>query len=320
MELWSEIIFNSNFEEHILDKEKQVVVQEINQTLDNPSKVAHHKMSQMLYGGTGLANITLGTVESINNISRQNLLDFRDKHYNSNNCIVSITGDFTGNEVKSLVEEYIEPKISKHGKLSGYTEEVKSNKGKRADLYIDKIQTNGLLCFKIPTYYEPDNEKIWMINRILGAGMASRLFNKIRQQGLAYSIGSTTYDTINNSKLEVYFKTSKEKLDTTISEIKKVIEDVRQNGVTQEEFDDEKRKSIEACFMNQDEPNSRLGYYLMNNKLYDPQERIKEIMKLEKTDCERAFREHIDTNNVYEVYVGPHAEQKATKEDAHTEL
>lgn len=187
-----DILVDSRFEPTEIEKERQVIIEEINMSLDSPSQRVLMLIDEILWTGHALGRDIAGSKESVAAINRDLMLEYMAKQYQPHNMVLVVAGDIRHGDVVSAVNQAIsgwgkpQPGID----ITPYLEQ----KGPRT--LIEKRDTEQAhLCLALPglSATHPDRFKIDLLNVILGEGMSSRLFTEIRDKlGLAYSIMSYT--------------------------------------------------------------------------------------------------------------------------------
>jgi predicted Zn-dependent peptidase len=185
-----DILLNSLFDPAEIEKERQVIIEEINMSLDAPPSRVSMLIDELLWPGHPLGRDVAGTRESVAAISREMMLDYLSRRYQPDNVVLSIAGDINRKEVVAAVECAVAG--WKKGKpRAGFTP-YKDQMGRR--VLIEKRDTEQTqLCLALPglSIVDPRRFKMDLLNVILGEGMSSRLFTEIRDKlGLAYSIQS----------------------------------------------------------------------------------------------------------------------------------
>ncbi|RZK63024.1 MAG: insulinase family protein, partial [Pedobacter sp.] len=99
LDLFNDIIFHSTFPEEEMDKEKSVILDEIASYLDQPEEAINDDFEDMLFAGNALGNNILGTVESVSNFTREDVINFRKANYRTNEIAVAVLGDYSFNSV-----------------------------------------------------------------------------------------------------------------------------------------------------------------------------------------------------------------------------
>jgi len=185
-----DLLRSSRFAAEDVDRERQVIIEEINMSLDSPRQRVAMLIDEVLWLGHPLGRDIAGSRETLNALNRQKIIDFFSNAYLPNNTVISIAGDIKHKEVQAAVAEA----------LAGWKpDQAPSNLPNTVNqealrLKIEFRETEQVqLCLAVPgfSYFHPDRFAIDLLSTILGEGMSSRLFTEIREhQGLAYDIHS----------------------------------------------------------------------------------------------------------------------------------
>jgi predicted Zn-dependent peptidase len=190
LDVMADILLNSKFDPIEIEKERQVIIEEINMSLDSPSQRVSMLLDELMWPGHPLGRDIAGSKESVAAISRDMMLDYLAGQYQPDNTVLAIAGDIRHEEVADTVGQAVAG-WSKRRPRSGFTP-YRVNAGRR--VLIEKRDTEQTqLCLSLPgiSIVHPDRFKLDLLNVILGEGMSSRLFIEIRDKlGLAYSIQS----------------------------------------------------------------------------------------------------------------------------------
>jgi predicted Zn-dependent peptidase len=185
-----DLLRGSRFAAEDIDRERQVIIEEINMSLDSPRQRVAMLIDEILWPGQPLGRDIAGNRETITALTRQQILDFFSNAYLPNNTVISIAGDIEQKKVQETVNKALGG--WKPNKItSGFP-----NAGNQdaARLKIEFRETEQVqLCLAVPgfSFFDPDRFSVDLLSTILGEGMSSRLFTEIReQQGLAYDIHS----------------------------------------------------------------------------------------------------------------------------------
>jgi predicted Zn-dependent peptidase len=185
-----DILLNSLFDPAEIEKERQVIIEEINMSLDSPAQRVSMLLDELLWPGHALGRDVAGTKDSVAAISREMMLDYLAQRYRPGNAVLAIAGDIKHREVAATVRRAMAgwPKGQPHHTYFPFQEKI----GRR--VLIEKRDTEQTqLCLALPglSIVHPERFKMDLLNIILGEGMSSRLFTVIRDKlGLAYSIQS----------------------------------------------------------------------------------------------------------------------------------
>lgn len=193
------------FQPSEIEKERQVIIEEINATLDSPSDLVGELFEELLWGDQPVGRPIGGTRESVGAASREDLLTYLKSHYVPQNLVVSVAGNIQHDDVVTQV----------HNVFGGYPrgaepprfEAAAAPQDKPRVLLYNKETEQANLVFGLPALsaFDPDRYKLDLLNSILGDGMSSRLFVQLRENmGLAYSVGSYTRKMTDTGEFGVY--------------------------------------------------------------------------------------------------------------------
>ncbi len=185
-----DLLQHSRFDAQDIDRERQVIIEEINMSLDSPRQRVSMLIDELLWPEQPLGRDIAGSKESVAALTRQQMLDFFSRRFSPNNTVVAIAGDIEPKQVQDTVSQMLGTWKSR--KVStGFSTKVNQNE---ARLTIEFRETEqAQLCLGVPglSFFDPDRYAVDLLSIILGEGMSSRLFLEIReQQGLAYDIHS----------------------------------------------------------------------------------------------------------------------------------
>lgn len=187
LDVLSDIVLNSVCDPKEIEREKDVILQEIGQALDTPDDVVFEHLQAVSYGTQALARPILGEPEIIKAFTQDDLLGYLRKNYTGSNLVVSAVGNLSHKELLSMVND-------KLGSLSAGVKQVSSGavyKGGRKTEKRELEQVHVAAAWPGCSYHDDDYYALQVYSTILGGGMSSRLFQEIREErGLAYSVYS----------------------------------------------------------------------------------------------------------------------------------
>ncbi len=239
-EIYSDMIISPKFDKEEIDKERNVVIEEMKKCDDDPVEVLYRTVMNNYYSGHSYAHDELGTEEIISSVKREQLLEYKNKHYTANNCIVSIAGNIEFEEAERIVKEYFSSKfktLSMPYQIE--TSEIIPNVSKNYDIvYRDDNQAN--VCVHIKTVSALDEKRYIsdLYASILGNSQNSRLYKIIREElGLVYSVYAFSDMVAVTGGIFIILGTRPKNVKKAIAEIKKIILDLAKNGATEEELE-----------------------------------------------------------------------------------
>jgi len=204
LDVLCDMLLNSKFDTDDVEKERTVIIEEINMCYDTPSTKVGLIAEQLLWPGSPLGRDIAGTRKSVSGISRGDLLDFVAGHYLPANTVVSIAGNIKHTDAVKAVGKYLGGWTG-NGQRPGF-KAYKAKPAKRVKIEKRDIEQTHL-CLGLPGLSNSDPRRFTldMINVILGEGMSSRLFAEVRDKlGLAYSIQSYVDHLADTGSLVVY--------------------------------------------------------------------------------------------------------------------
>jgi len=190
LDVLTDILLNSKFDPAELEKERHVIIEEINMSLDSPAQRASMLIEDIMWPGHPLGRDIAGKKETVAALSREMMLDYMARQYRPQNTVVAIAGAINKQEAVKAVSKATA--AWKKGRPPARFTPYHSRTGKR--VLIEKRDTEqAQMYLALPgiSMKHPDRFKLDLLNIILGNGMSSRLFTEIRDKlGLAYSIHS----------------------------------------------------------------------------------------------------------------------------------
>ncbi|OGY25363.1 MAG: hypothetical protein A2Z11_00705 [Candidatus Woykebacteria bacterium RBG_16_43_9] len=198
MDVLSDMLMNSKFEQEEIDRERNVIFEELRMYLDTPVHHIHDLFEQLLYGDQPLGWDIIGTIDSLKNINRAEFLRFKNSYYNPENMLVSVSGGVPHTDIENITNKYLSN--LKNKKTARYSR-AKISQNKPAVKMSTKSTEQAHLAIGVRSYPigHKNHYTTVVLNAILGASMSSRLFIQLRERrGLAYYVHSgfeEHYDT-----------------------------------------------------------------------------------------------------------------------------
>ena len=208
VDLLTDIFLHSTFDAEEIEKERRVVLQEINMMEDTPDDLIHDLFHQHFWKGHPLGMSILGDAESVTGLSRDSIVEYKEKMYRGDDIIVTAAGNLTHDELIVLLERHL------HGVApgNGRSESALPVYERRIELMEkDLEQIHVCLGLKGVQQSHPQRYDAFIMNTILGGSMSSRLFQEVREKsGLAYSVYSYIASHADAGSLVVYAGASPE--------------------------------------------------------------------------------------------------------------
>ena len=234
MDILSDMLLNSKFADVDVEKERQVVLEEISLYEDSPDELIHDLHMNSLWPGHALGRNILGTRETIAAMDRQAILDYRIRHYVPDNLVIAAAGNLTHEQLVELSQLYWADVSGKSQMLVDPTPTFVA-----ARLLQEKDIEQLHVCMGTPGVAHDSSQYYasHVLNTILGGGVSSRLFQSIREdRGLAYSVCSYPSSFRDTGLMTIYAGVSPENSREVIEITNAILADIRVNGVRPDEI------------------------------------------------------------------------------------
>ena len=281
--LLADMFFHSTFKPEDVDLERGVILEEIGMYEDTPEDLCNENMFGAIYGGTALGRPILGTRDSLKSIDSAALHAYKNKNYTPENTIISVCGSFSDAQLEQIkaIFSNMEP---------GTPPEIVDTNYKPAFVLQTKDTEQNHLQLAWPGLPLGDKRRFTLqaMNNILGGGMASRLFQQVRERnGLCYTIYSFQSGYLGTGVFGVYVALGRETEDRAIKLIRQVIADFLERGCTQEELDRTITQLKANLLMGLEGTTARMNGMARNEFLYGRQVEPEELIAgLEAVTCD----------------------------------
>lgn len=289
-EVLSDMFLKSIYSPDEIEKEKGVVVEEINMCEDTPEDVCFDGLSAAFFGNEGMGRTILGTAENVRSFDRSFIESYRNDYYNADNIVISFSGNVDEKVAENLIEKYFMPFVATR-KSKDYYRTSKTNLGKFIRKNKDIEQNHLAIAFDGVKYNGEYFDELSIFNGILGGGMSSRLFQKIREElGLCYTVYSTPSGYRDVGSICVYAGLNPSQTKQAYDAIFQVLKDVKSNGITQKEFEKGKAQVLSAFAFGQELTSSQMRifgkYLLFEDSVLEIEDRMKDIenIKIERVN------------------------------------
>lgn len=256
LEVLADMFFNSAFDSEELEKEKNVVYEEIKMYEDAPDDIVHDLLSQAIYGKHPLGYPILGTEDTLSTFSRDTLQQYVHDMYTPEKVVISIAGHVDEALIKQ-VEKYF-GSFTRGQEQNGMVKPIFHQ-----NTLIRKKETEQAhLCLGFDGLKIGDENMyhLTVLNNILGGSMSSRLFQEVREErGLAYSIYSYHSSYQDSGILTIYGGTGANQLDSLYETITQTLDLFKRDGVTEKEVTNTKEQLKGSLMLGLESTNSRMS-------------------------------------------------------------
>lgn len=289
-EILLDMVLGSTFETVELDKERQVILEEIKMVKDTPDDEIYDIISELVNRGNPLARSVLGTPESLAGIDRERMVAYYKDRYTRDGIVVAVAGNFDEDRIIEMFSE----KMDSIKEKADSAERVLQPYGKSSLVKVKDIEQTHI-CLAAPSV-SYDNDLYYafvLMNSILGGSMSSRLFQNIREQkGLAYNVCSVNSFSSFTGFFNIYAGVSRENAAKTIREIRYELSKMAEEGVSEEELSIAKEQVKTSSIFSLENPAAlmfSLGRYkLLMDKLFSVDESLEKYSAVTRADILRA--------------------------------
>ena len=279
MELFADISLNSIFPKAEIEKEKEVVIDEINSYRDNPAEEIFDEIEDQVFAGHSLGRNILGTKELVRSFSRQNIFRFIKRTFNTEETVICSVGDIDFNKLIRLSEKYFghakaNPRSFKRPKFNSYIPKTQN---------FDKGMYQAHCIIANEAYDRQDKRRapLILLNNILGGpGLNTRLNMGIREKyGFCYNIESNYTMYSDTGILSIYLGTDFDYLEKTIKLAHKELKKLREQKLGSLQLQRAKQQMIGQIAISQESNVNELLSIGKSVLAYDKVESIEQILK-----------------------------------------
>lgn len=237
MDVLSDMLLHPTFDPVELEKERAVIVEEINYSLDAADSLAQILVSQQQWPNHPLGRDIAGTRETVAGLSRDSLLAYLADHYLPGATILGMAGHISHQEAVALADRYLGEWAP--SSLATWEPAPPDHHGPTLHVeYRPTEQAHLAFSFSAPSRSDPRRSAVRLLNVILGDGMRSRLFQEVRERlGLAYSVDSWASSLQDTGSLGIYAGVGVNRVQDTIRAILGQLDLLRQEPVPEEELE-----------------------------------------------------------------------------------
>lgn len=307
IDILSDMFLNPLFDEKDIDKERQVIIEELKMYEDSPEDLVYDLLMEGIYKTDALGMNIIGTEESLYNMNRNTIKDYFNKYYVASNSAISISGNFKFEEMVKLIE-------SKFKDLAMGNVDIKITEPEFHPCFIarnkDTEQVNLAISLKaIPLEYREDAYALSIINNIFGGSISSRLFQNIREnKGLVYSIYSAPSLYRKSGELGIYASMSNENLKKVYNLVLEEIDNLRQNHLTDKEIKESKEQLKGSYILGLESTSSRMmsigKAMVLTKKVKNPNDIIESINNIDKARIDLIIDKVFNRENIGVCIVG----------------
>lgn len=310
VDIVSDIYLNSTFPDQEIEKEKGVIIEEINMYEDNPASVIDEKMQAFMYGDHRAGLPVIGTKESVKSFTRADFLHYHARRYAPQNTVFVVAGPVNQYEVNALVSKYFaqyQNKSFKESSLPKVTWPVKKNPILAVQKKTDQV--HAIIGFPGFKAGDNKNKKARLLAGVLGSGMSSRLFNVLREElGVCYYVYANQNNYSHSGRFLIHSGITKEKVPMVLERILVECKKLKDELVNDKELKKVKNYIIGNTKMSLESTDDIAYFYgtqlLLRNEIKNLATKIKDVQSIGAKDIQHIARTIFSPENVYIGLIG----------------
>ncbi len=309
LDIVADMYLDPTFEHKEIEKERGVIIQELNMYEDTPMRKVADLFMDVVYGDQPAGWDIGGQKEIIRKLTRDNFVDYRNKYYLPQSTVVTVSGGLATKGTLKKVEKYFQGLPS--GRKTAKAKTVESQKKPRELVaFKDVDQSHVVLGFRAFDIYDERKYALELAAEVLGGGMSSRLFQKIRDDlGAAYYVRMDTDLYLDHGLFEMSSGVEHEKIDVVLKAALTEFERLKTEKVGAAELKRAKEHLIGNFFMSLEGSDEIGSFYssqeTMGLKLRTPQEVAKTVNKVTAEDIISVAKQIIRSDRLNLAVIGP---------------
>ncbi len=305
----SDIYLNSTFPDAEIQKEKGVIVEEINMYEDMPARHVQDLFQEVLYGDQPAGRNIAGTKDNVRAMERDDFVKYKKDHYVAEGTVIVVAGSVSKDEVyKEAAKHFKNVHTGKKGKKV----KTRISQSKPKVLVKHKVtdQTHFVLGVRTFPLKDPRNAILSVLSGVLGAGMSSRLFIKLREEmGVAYYVRAYNDPSLDTGAFQISAGVNNER---TLEVIKEILNEC--NRLTKEKVSESELSKIRSFLggnmkLSLEATDDIASFYgtqeLMKRELKGLEDKIKNINKVTSADIQKMAKTIFKTKHLNLCLIGP---------------
>jgi predicted Zn-dependent peptidase len=311
-DILSDIFLHSLFDPHDMERERQVILQEISMVEDTPDENVHVLFNRQFWKNHPLGLPILGTNETVTAIQRENIPTYMGEFYRPENVIVSAAGNIRHETLVSCFRSFFEdlsPGSKKRKRVP-----PRSNTGISCQ---EKGHEQVHLCLgaEAPSMRDDRRFACSLFNVLLGGNMSSRLFQEIRENlGLAYSVYSFHSAYCDSGLFGVYLATDNDNVYPALETIHGEIRKIQNGSISTDDLAAAKDHIVGGIYLSSENPDNRMMRIAKNEFVFDRyvsyEELVEEIEKVTVDEVVQAAGAIFRDERVFLTTLGPFTGEK----------
>ena len=313
LEVVSDIFLNSKFDLDEIEKERGVIIQEINMNFDNPMRHISDIYEELLYGDQPLGWDIAGTKETVLTMKPEKIREYFNTHYFAKNTVVAVAGNVDPDKVREQVNRYFS-NMRQQSILKPLPVVIKQDKPGLKIFHKKTDQAHIILGARGYDESHPKKEALKLMAVILGGGMSSRLFVEVREKrGLAYYVSASSDSYKDAGDFSAFAGLEKTKLHSALEVILEEFKKFKKEKCSAEELQKAKDYLKGKMAISFESSDDLASYYatqeLLRQEILTPEEKFEKLNKVTADDVWEAANDIFQNNKLNLAVIGPIEEQ-----------
>jgi predicted Zn-dependent peptidase len=278
LELLADLFHHSRFDTKDIDKEKQVVLEEIRMVQDDPEDLVQELHTGQVLGRHPLGRSILGREETIRSLRRQDLMSYIEAHYDPTQIVIAIAGNFDQATLTKMVARY----FGNEKRANGSAKAARRPPDVHGGILTKKKaleQVHLCLGLRGVAAGHRDRYAVYALNSVLGGSISSRLFQEVREKrGLVYSIYSFLSGYSDIGTITVYAATRPKEVDRVVDLVCREIRRLGKQGMERKELDRAKNQMKGSLMLSLESSNSRMSKLAKDELIYGSRTSLEEML------------------------------------------
>ncbi|MDM7916357.1 MAG: M16 family metallopeptidase [Candidatus Eisenbacteria bacterium] len=307
MEILGDLLCCPRFEREMIDRERGVVIEEIESYENNPEEQLHDLVSETVWSNHPLGRPILGTREAIARFGTRTLRAYHQEHYTAPNVVVAASGHVSFENVVSLAQRHLalSPSASPNGSVP-----LPRFRSRAVHFEKEVTQVSLSLAGRGPSCYAEDRHALAVVNMILGAGLSSRLFQRIREEeGIAYTVYSFLDVLVDTGLFGIYFGVAPENAQRSLQIACKEIRKLKKEGIKRWELESAKAQLLMSHFLSYESTYDRMNQIAQSEIYYGKQPDLASVLTrvqaIDRDEVQAAIERYLQPQRFSAVALGP---------------
>jgi predicted Zn-dependent peptidase len=308
LDIISDMYLHPTFPAADLETEKGVIVEEINMYEDLPNRLVHEVFDELLYGDQPAGWSVAGTKENVKSFKRDDFINYRKDNYVSSATTVVVSGDIDEADIfKKVSRAFAEMPTTKKASKKKVLE--KQNEPAIKLRYKETDQTHLVIGVRSFNLYDKRAPALRLLSIVLGGGMSSRLFQKMREElGICYYVRSHTDELSDHGNFAVSAGVDSSRVEQGIKGILEEMIKIRDEKIPESELRKAKDYLIGNMYLGLESSDAQANFFgfqeILKEKIKTPKEVEKEIEKITAQDIAKVAKEVIQNKKLNLAIIG----------------